>query len=259
MRPPGLPFLLPTFDFLLSIAILNSTVTTPPAEISSRTNGRVVLGALVLIGLWFVLCRQLSGEWSVNEQYSYGWFVPFFALFLFWLRWEGRPEGGGQKSEDGGQRAFAIALQNAERIVFSVGPEGDHLQVAVNVTCKDTEAASALLVQLENTTIRAPLDASIAARLVDAGNYVHAGTTVYRVEDNSTGNAPPSAYLACVAQKKDPVYASNQCDGLKAKNVKLLASGAALGAVGAVLMIAGAHTSAELGPGVIRVVHRIRF
>ena len=85
------------------------------------------------------------------------------------------------------------------------------------------------------------------------------GTTVYRVEDNSTGNAPPSAYLACVAQKKDPVYASNQCDGLKAKNVKLLASGAALGAVGAVLMIAGAHTSAELGPGVIRVVHRIRF
>jgi exosortase len=42
--------------------------------------------------LWFVLCRHLSGEWSVNEQYNYGWFVPFFALFLFWLRWEDRPE-----------------------------------------------------------------------------------------------------------------------------------------------------------------------
>ena len=51
-----------------------------------------------------------------------------------------------------GTRAFAIALQNAERIVFSIGPEGDHLQVGVNVTCKDAEAASALLVQLENTT-----------------------------------------------------------------------------------------------------------
>jgi exosortase len=39
-----------------------------------------------------MLCRHLSGEWSVNEQYNYGWFVPFFALYLFWLRWEDRPE-----------------------------------------------------------------------------------------------------------------------------------------------------------------------
>jgi hypothetical protein len=85
------------------------------------------------------------------------------------------------------------------------------------------------------------------------------GTTVYRVENNSSGNAPPGAYQACVAQKNDPLYASNQCEGLKAKNVKLLAGGAAIGAVGAVLMIAGAHSSAELGPGVIRFVHRIRF
>ncbi|MEY2486338.1 MAG: hypothetical protein QOH39_1986 [Verrucomicrobiota bacterium] len=46
---------------------------------------------LSLGALWFVLCRHLSSEWSVNEQYSYGWFVPFFAAFLFWLRWEDRP------------------------------------------------------------------------------------------------------------------------------------------------------------------------
>jgi hypothetical protein len=84
-------------------------------------------------------------------------------------------------------------------------------------------------------------------------------TTVFRVEDNSTGNAPPNAYQMCVAQKTDPIYAGNQCDALKAKNVKLLATGAALGAVGAVLMIGGAHTSAELSPGVVRFVHRIRF
>jgi hypothetical protein len=85
------------------------------------------------------------------------------------------------------------------------------------------------------------------------------GSTVYRVEDNSTGNAPPGAYQACVAQKSDPIYASNQCDGLKAKNVTLLASGIALGAVGAAMMIGGRHTSAEIGVGAVRVVHRIRF
>ena len=84
-------------------------------------------------------------------------------------------------------------------------------------------------------------------------------TTVYRVDDNSTGNAPPNAYQTCLAQKRDPIYAGNQCDALKSKNVKLLASGVAIGAVGAALMISSAHTSAEISAGVFRVVHRFRF
>src|SRR5262249_50313584 len=49
------------------------------------------LTVLFLAALWFGLCRELSGEWSVNEQYNFGWFVPFFALYLFWLRWQDRP------------------------------------------------------------------------------------------------------------------------------------------------------------------------
>ena len=51
----------------------------------------VALSVLFLAALWFGLCRELSGEWSVNEQYNFGWFVPFFALYLFWLRWQDRP------------------------------------------------------------------------------------------------------------------------------------------------------------------------
>ncbi len=52
---------------------------------------RLVLLFLFFGALWFILCRQLAGEWSVNEQYNYGWFVPFFSLYLFWLRWQDRP------------------------------------------------------------------------------------------------------------------------------------------------------------------------
>ena len=52
---------------------------------------RVALSVLFLVALWFGLCRELSGEWSVNEQYNFGWFVPFFALYLFWLRWQDAP------------------------------------------------------------------------------------------------------------------------------------------------------------------------
>jgi len=47
--------------------------------------------AFALGALWFVCCRHLSEEWRFNEQYSYGWFVPFFVAYLFWLRREDRP------------------------------------------------------------------------------------------------------------------------------------------------------------------------
>ena len=86
-----------------------------------------------------------------------------------------------------------------------------------------------------------------------------AAVTVARVEDSSTGNAPPGTYQACVAQKADPIYATNQCNALKAKNLGMLWGGVAVGAAGAVLMIRGVETSAELQPGALRFLNRIRF
>src|SRR5262245_23653693 len=85
------------------------------------------------------------------------------------------------------------------------------------------------------------------------------GLTAFRVEDSSTGNAPKGTYQACVAQKADPIYANNQCDALKGKNLGLLWGGVAIGAAGAALMIRGINTSAELEPGTVRLVNRIRF
>jgi exosortase len=89
---------------------LTESSSTISAEGISRTQIAVI--GIALVALWFVLCRQLSGEWSVNEQYSYGWFVPFFALFLFWLRWDDRPEVDhrGQRSEIRGRKRIAIGI-----------------------------------------------------------------------------------------------------------------------------------------------------
>src|SRR6266404_6453809 len=53
-----------------------------------RLSGRAIIVLLFFAALWIGLWWQLSGEWSVNDQYSYGWFVPFFAIVLFWLRFE---------------------------------------------------------------------------------------------------------------------------------------------------------------------------
>ncbi|MBA3960668.1 MAG: exosortase/archaeosortase family protein [Chthoniobacterales bacterium] len=72
-----------------STLVQESAVSTP----AERSWLPIILLGTIFGWLWFFLCRQLSYEWSANEQYSYGWFVPFFAAFLFWLRWE---EGGGQ-------------------------------------------------------------------------------------------------------------------------------------------------------------------
>ncbi len=93
---------------------LNS-VLTQTQPVTGQSNRRLVGIALVgavLGALWFILFWQLSGEWSINAQYSYGWLIPFFALFLFWLRWEDRPEPKvpGQRSEVRSRGTLIAAL-----------------------------------------------------------------------------------------------------------------------------------------------------
>ena len=85
------------------------------------------------------------------------------------------------------------------------------------------------------------------------------GLTVDRIPESSTGNAPPGAYQACVAQQRDPVYATNNCNALKGKNRTLLWTGVTVAALGAVLTIGGARTHAEISPGFVRLLHTIRF
>ena len=85
------------------------------------------------------------------------------------------------------------------------------------------------------------------------------GVTAFRVDDTSTGNAPAGAYQACLAQRSDPIYASNSCDALKGKNRPMLWSGVAAGALGAALMIRSTSTSAEISQHAVRVLHTIRF
>jgi len=45
---------------------------------------------LPLAWLWFTLIYQLGAQWSVYEQYNYGWAVPFLCLYLIWRRVESR-------------------------------------------------------------------------------------------------------------------------------------------------------------------------
>jgi hypothetical protein len=52
-----------------------------------------------------------------------------------------------------GTKPYASALRNADQILFTVGPDSDHLQLSLQVTCRDAASASKLLVDFENTTV----------------------------------------------------------------------------------------------------------
>jgi len=51
-----------------------------------------------------------------------------------------------------GAKAYASALQNAEQILFTLGPQDDHLLMALNVQCHDANDATQLQRVFENTT-----------------------------------------------------------------------------------------------------------
>lgn len=87
-----------------------------------------------------------------------------------------------------GLRPYLTALGNAEQVVFTLGPQDDRLQLALNVICRDTQTASALLVDLEGATnaLRKMLDkehqkpdpADLTAVLV-AGTFRRDDRSVY--------------------------------------------------------------------------------
>jgi hypothetical protein len=51
-----------------------------------------------------------------------------------------------------GTRAYASALRGAERVALTLGAQGDHLALSLEVTCGNVDEASALLVRLEQLT-----------------------------------------------------------------------------------------------------------
>ncbi len=64
----------------------------PGAQTAVSPSGRRWLpGGGALLVAWIALWDRLRIDWSVNDQYAYGWFVPPLALALFALRWRDQP------------------------------------------------------------------------------------------------------------------------------------------------------------------------
>ena len=61
----------------------------PRSWLDARRFPWLLAGGLLLA--WAGLWSQLRVDWTINDQYQYGWFVPPLALALLFLRWADRP------------------------------------------------------------------------------------------------------------------------------------------------------------------------
>ncbi len=46
---------------------------------------------ILISSIWLYVFYIVQPEWEINEQYNYGYFVPFIGLYLIYLRWIDRP------------------------------------------------------------------------------------------------------------------------------------------------------------------------
>jgi exosortase len=66
---------------------------------------------------WLALCNKLRVDWTANDQYQYGWFVPPLALALLALRWTDRPPAAPELRPSG----WVLALLTCG-CLFLLGP-----------------------------------------------------------------------------------------------------------------------------------------
>lgn len=68
-----------------------TSVAAPPLPTPHPKSPARFLAILVVAFVWIELIIQLKAEWWLNPQYNYGLIVPLLALYLFWRRWQSRP------------------------------------------------------------------------------------------------------------------------------------------------------------------------
>jgi exosortase len=100
-------------------------VRGPVVRWSSSAIWRLGLPLILFGVLWADLVRQLSYTWETSEQYAYGWFVPFFALALFWRRWMTRPAARPQVSPFWlvALVVLAAVVLLPVRVVYDINPD----------------------------------------------------------------------------------------------------------------------------------------
>ena len=65
-----------------------------PTQSGAGSRWKVWVFPAFIFACWFLAVRHLSPDWTINEQYHYGWLVPLLALYLVKVRFERCPAPG---------------------------------------------------------------------------------------------------------------------------------------------------------------------
>ncbi len=65
---------------------MTSIATEAPKNRITGSSQAILLPLLPLVGFWLLLIYNLGAQWSVYEQYNYGWAVPFLCAYLIWKK-----------------------------------------------------------------------------------------------------------------------------------------------------------------------------
>lgn len=69
---------------------------------------------------WWLAIRHLSSEWTLNEQYHYGWFVPILMIYLIRIRLESPPAVGASMGRIGWLGLMLPAVGLVEAMLLPV-------------------------------------------------------------------------------------------------------------------------------------------
>lgn len=114
----------------------------PPSLSPSRV---LPIAAAAVVGGWLVI-RAQWWEWSVNPQYSYGFFVPILALGLLWTQWQDRPAPGDVRPR--GRAASMVCIICSTILLALVQPVFETNQDWRAVPAASVAAASGILFSL---------------------------------------------------------------------------------------------------------------
>src|SRR5947199_3251932 len=70
----------------LGTSIHRGTATPKHRTTKPLNPSLLILPLAAIAGYWAVLIYHLGAQWSIYEQYNYGWAVPFLCAYLLWKR-----------------------------------------------------------------------------------------------------------------------------------------------------------------------------